>query len=135
MTREPCCAEKPCILIVEDDRAVSNVIGELLEDHGWKVCRADNGAEALAFLRSGSCRPLGILLDLNMPVMDGWQFRERQLADPAWADIPVILLSAHLDIETAASKMGAVDWLNKPVPRRALLQAVDTLQARVGRGA
>ena len=116
------------ILVVEDEAPVSNILAELLRESGWNVLTAANGAEALQVLRQCADLPAGILLDLNMPVMDGWQFRAAQKSDPRLACIPVILLSAQMDIESAAGKLGAVDWLNKPVPLKSLLRAVDALR-------
>lgn len=130
MTEESVDEKRLSVLLVEDEAAVSTIIAELLREFGWHVLTAPNGAEALKALRQLEQLPLGILLDLNMPVMDGWQFRAAQRSDPRIAGIPVILLSAQMDIEAAAGKLGAVDWLNKPVPLKSLLRAVDVLRQR-----
>jgi CheY-like chemotaxis protein len=81
------------ILLVDDNPDILEVIGMILENEGYAVATASNGAEALARLCDG-LKPLLIILDLTMPVMDGWQFRELQLADPALRDIPTIIYSA-----------------------------------------
>ncbi|MFN8601645.1 MAG: response regulator [Candidatus Binatia bacterium] len=81
------------ILLVDDNSDILEVIRVILEMEGYRVATASNGAEALARLRDG-LDPKLIILDLTMPVMDGWEFRDRQLADPALRDIPTIIYSA-----------------------------------------
>lgn len=81
------------ILLVDDNSDVLEVIRVLLETEGYTVTTASHGADALAQLRSG-LRPCLIILDLTMPVMDGWQFRDEQLADPELSGIPTIIYSA-----------------------------------------
>ena len=83
---------------------------------------AANGQEALDKLRQATRPAHLILLDLMMPVMDGWWFRAAQKGDPALADLPVVLLSAHVDVRSAANLVAAVAWLKKPVDPRALLR-------------
>jgi CheY-like chemotaxis protein len=110
------------ILVVEDDVDIRDTIVELLEDNGYSAVGASNGAEALDLLRAGETRPCLILLDLMMPVMDGHAFREAQLQNPAWATIPVILMSAYRDVAKHADEL-AVDYLAKPVAVPALVDA------------
>jgi len=81
------------ILVVEDDSAIRQSLAELLEDEGFEVTCAANGAEALSTLAMGAAPSL-ILLDLTMPVMDGWTFRSAQRSDPSLAQIPTVVLSA-----------------------------------------
>ncbi len=85
---------------------------------------AGNGREALAALRHS--RPCLILLDLCMPIMDGWQFRkeQQQLADRGLADIPVVLLSALANCADESRVMGAVGSLQKPIDLDQLLDIV-----------
>jgi CheY-like chemotaxis protein len=64
------------------------------------------------------------LLDMMMPVMDGWAFRKAQTADPALSSIPVIVLTAHSSASDTAREMGAVGFLRKPVTLQELLTAV-----------
>jgi CheY-like chemotaxis protein len=109
------------VLLVEDDVDVREAVTDTLEDAGYRVTAARHGQEALALLRDGRARPCLILLDLMMPVMDGWQFRELQSKDPALADIPVVALSAHGGLHA----LGAADHLRKPVQLRALMEVVE----------
>ena len=81
------------ILIVEDDEDLREMMAQLLALEGFKAETAANGREALAYLALGD-RPDVILLDLMMPVMDGWEFRRQQVTDPALAAVPVVVLSA-----------------------------------------
>ena len=84
---------------------------------------AGNGVEALEVLRTSALPPALILLDLMMPVMDGREFRERQLENPAWIAIPVIVLSAYNDVDRQAGAL-ALDHLRKPLAMRPLMDVV-----------
>jgi len=109
------------VLVVEDDEDHLDVIATLLQESGYRVILARNGEEALQHLRSGTCRPCVILLDLWMPVMSGWRFREEQQKDPALAEIPVVALSG--DGETRA--FDATAHLVKPVQFDPLVEIVE----------
>jgi CheY-like chemotaxis protein len=110
------------ILVVEDDHDVRLAIVELLDDEGYRTRTARNGVEALSQLDRAT-PPRMILLDLMMPVMDGWTFRARQLANPAWSRIPVVVMSANCDVQTA-SELDADAFLPKPVPADRVLGIV-----------
>jgi CheY-like chemotaxis protein len=112
------------ILVVDDDEFIREALCEALEVEGYRVTVAGNGAEALAKL--GADLPNVILLDLMMPVMNGWQFRERQLADPRLSPIPVIVLSAHGHGAQAAAVLSSAAFLAKPFSLDHLLEAVET---------
>src|SRR5687768_15158780 len=84
---------KPLVMVVDDDDDIRETLAGLLEDEGYGVAAFPTGLEALAALKGG-LGPRVILLDLMMPVMDGAEFRREQLADPALASIPVILITA-----------------------------------------
>jgi CheY-like chemotaxis protein len=110
------------VLLVEDDIDVREAVTDTLKDAGYGVLSARHGQEALDLLRKqGAPKPCLILLDLMMPVMDGWQFRELQSKDPALADIPVVALSAHDGLHA----LGAAGHLRKPVQLRALMDVVE----------
>jgi CheY-like chemotaxis protein len=114
---------EPLILVVDDDRDIRDSLIETLEDHGFRAAGAANGVEALAVLRTSLERPSLILLDLMMPVMDGPEFREEQLKNPSWADIPVVVISAYSDVEARARSL-AVEYIRKPLAIRPLIDVV-----------
>jgi CheY-like chemotaxis protein len=111
------------ILVVDDDRDIRDSLVELLEDHGYPATGAANGLEALEVLRTSPELPCLILLDLMMPMMDGREFRELQLRNPAWTQIPVIVISAYNDVEQQARALEA-EHLRKPLTLRPLIEAV-----------
>lgn len=82
------------ILLVDDDDGLRNILAEYLADvGGYRVKPVSNGRQALDHLKGGG-RPCVILLDLMMPVMDGWEFHDAQSADPSLAHIPVLVITA-----------------------------------------
>ncbi len=109
------------ILLVEDDRSIRSALQGVLEDEGYRVTTAENGRQALDSLRSGPAPDL-IVLDLRMPVMDGWEFRAAQKGDPALARIPVLAISA--DGSAKAAAIDAEAYLRKPLSTDALLNAI-----------
>jgi len=113
-------APQRLVMIVDDDVDIREGLADALADHGYRAVHAANGAEALAHLRRG-VRPDVILLDIMMPVMDGWAFRAAQADDASIADIPVVVLSAHALARGAAFEMGVAAFLNKPVRLESLL--------------
>jgi two-component system, OmpR family, response regulator CpxR len=109
------------VLVVDDDSGVRELLTRSLSFEGFDVMEATNGQDALTQLRTGR-RPGVIVLDLRMPVMDGWAFRIAQRADPRIARIPVVILSgadAH-----RFQEIEAVAALEKPV---SLSQLADCL--------
>jgi CheY-like chemotaxis protein len=111
------------VLIVEDDSEIRELVAEMLADCGYPVLTASNGQEALERLKA-CARPCIILLDLMMPVMDGWQLRAELLADPELADVPVVVVSGAADIHRSSASLRAVKVLTKPVRWPALLECV-----------
>jgi len=110
-------------LIVEDDADLREMMAQLLSLEGFRTATVANGREAIEYLHGADGeKPDVILLDLMMPVMDGWEFRRLQQADPAVADVPVIVLSA-LDAARAVS-VNAQAFLKKPLDFDRLLQLV-----------
>ena len=112
------------VLIVEDDDDLRQAIADVLEDEGHMVRTARNGREALDYLNAHPA-PCMILLDLMMPVMTGDQFRSAQLADPALASVPVVVMSASNDGAQRAETLKAQAYLAKPVP---VARLIDTIQ-------
>ena len=112
----------PCtVFVVEDDVDTRDMLGRFLELEGFQVELAANGRQALDRLTAGM-HPCVILLDLMMPVMDGWQFRREQVRDRELADIPVIVVSA-----AGRERIAEIDanaYLTKPVDLEQLLERV-----------
>jgi DNA-binding response OmpR family regulator len=112
------------VLIVEDDAAICSSLGEALQEEGFDVDTAENGREALELLGSGT-PPSAIVLDLMMPVMDGWDFRHEQLKNAALKDIPVVVITAAgFSVETIRTQFGDVTLIPKPVSFLDLLAAL-----------
>jgi CheY-like chemotaxis protein len=119
-------AEKPHahrILVVEDNGSMRDSLLMLLQTEGFEAAGVGNGREALRLLRGGYDVCL-ILLDLMMPVMDGWAFRVEQRHDERLADIPVVVLTATLNPAREATRVGAVAGLQKPLHIGPLLDLV-----------
>jgi CheY-like chemotaxis protein len=111
------------ILVVEDDTATRDALAMILSAQGFTVVGAANGQEALSVLR-GESQPDLILLDLMMPIMDGWQFRREQARDPGLFAIPVVVLSADGNVQQKAASLRAADYLQKPVDVDSLLEVI-----------
>jgi CheY-like chemotaxis protein len=112
------------VLVVDDDRDIRETLAEILADEGYVVHTARNGSEGLELVASQ--RPGLVLLDLFMPIMDGAEFRRRQLGDPAIASVPVVVISAAAGLERKVASLGLAGWLEKPIH-------IDALFAIVGR--
>ena len=111
------------ILIVEDDQEVSDLLLDVLETQGHTARTAGNGLEALNRIKER--RPQLILLDMMMPVMDGWQFIERLRANDEWTNIPVVVMTAVYDMTSLERKTGAKAILTKPFDIELIVDAVD----------
>lgn len=118
------------ILLVEDDRSIRETLARILTDEGYSVTSTQNGWDGLTFLRSGSARPSLILLDLMMPVMDGWQFCAEKQRDPGLASIPVVLVSADRDVDQGSAAEVAAVCLQKPLDLEELLQVIERFSAK-----
>ncbi len=111
------------ILIVEDDFAIRETVADVLEGEGFEVACVANGEEALRRLSDGSAPPGVILLDLMMPVMDGWAFRSAQRQDPRISSIPVVVFSAEAR-EGAMARLEPDAFLPKPFELERLVDLV-----------
>jgi CheY-like chemotaxis protein len=118
------------ILVVDDDVDIRCSIAEALEDEGYVAPTAGDGAEALRSLADGRLRPSLILLDLKMPLMDGWAFRVEQTGNPELAHIPVIVFTASKLEAKGAAKLNAAGYLRKPVALDELLDMVADILRR-----
>ena len=113
------------VLVVEDDTDLRESLSQALRDHGFAVTLATNGQEALDLLHAGA-RPSVILLDLLMPVLNGWELRDVLRHDPALAQIPQLVISAYVDeTEQAVLALPPVDCIRKPFHLRILIEAIE----------
>jgi CheY-like chemotaxis protein len=113
------------ILVVDDDPAIRDVVADILAMSNYQVDTASNGAEALDCVRS--LRPSAVLLDLMMPVMDGWEFLRHCRTEPPCAPVPVAIMSAARNASSVAVELGAQGFLPKPFELDAVLDVVDRL--------
>ena len=113
------------ILVVDDDQAIRDVVADILELSDYRVRTASNGAEALDQIRVEP--PAAVLLDLMMPVMDGWEFLEQCRRRRRCAELPVAIMSAAHDAASAAIKLGVQGYITKPFELDAVLAVVDRL--------
>jgi two-component system cell cycle response regulator DivK len=106
--------ERPRVLLVDDYPDAREMYSEYLEFSGFQVVEAGNGIEALE--RALEERPDIILMDLSLPVMDGWEATRRLKADSRTADIPVVALTGHAlaGISEGAKKAGCDAFVTKP---------------------
>jgi CheY-like chemotaxis protein len=110
------------VLIIDDDEEIRRSLGEVLREQGHEVDLAAHGQDALTQLRSG-IRPSLIILDLMMPVMDGWRFRSNLVDDPELSEIPIIVLTGvgdHWGLPEGTSV-----HLRKPFDLKRLLREVE----------
>jgi two-component system chemotaxis response regulator CheY len=116
-------SQSSTVLVVDDDPDILEALSEILEAEGFEIRRARNGKEALERLEPEP--PQLILLDLMMPVMDGWEFAQRmRQRPPEIARIPIIVLSADRNVGSKAADLGAVGHLAKPFELNDLLELV-----------
>jgi CheY-like chemotaxis protein len=112
----------PPILVVDDDPTILATVADALDLEGYPVLTATNGAEALAALESEAEQPSLVLLDMRMPVLDGWGFmrvvRERGLT------LSVVVMTAAADARRWAREIGAHGVLAKPFELDELIAAV-----------
>ena len=109
------------MLVIDDDAAVRDLLQRLLAREGFRVLPAAGGEEGLRLARAA--RPDAITLDVLMPGMDGWAVLAALKADPALADVPVVMLTIA-DDKALGFSLGAVEYLTKPVDRARLLRVL-----------
>ncbi len=107
-------ARRPLVLVVDDDDAIREALCEVLDDAGFATVGARHGLEALRVLTASPTAPTFILLDLMMPVMDGWAFCRSRWRSEALRQIPVILISA-VDLSQTNHPTGIDAFLPKPI--------------------
>jgi len=120
------------ILLVEDNEMNRDMLSRRLKRRNFEVRIAEDGARALT--EAAEFGPDLILMDMSLPVIDGWEATRRLKADPATAAIPVIALTAHAMVSDreAALAAGCDDYDSKPVDLPRLLGKIDALLAGVG---
>jgi DNA-binding response OmpR family regulator len=122
----PAPAESCRVLVVDDEPAIRNALSARLKMEGYTVISAQDGQEGLDCLQE---RPDVVLLDVDMPRMDGFTVLERMRAEPDWRDIPVIVMTAHARNPEEVSRglgLGANDYLRKPFDLLELVARVQT---------
>ena len=112
------------VMLVEDEDDTREILASALEEAGYRILRADNGAAAWKLLQEHDGRCDLILLDLMMPTMSGWDFRRKQREDTRFSKIPVLLMSAGAHIATVASELGAAGYVSKPIEIPELLRSI-----------
>ncbi len=117
-------SKKP-IFLVEDSKEIRQLIQILFESEGYRVECAEDGRQALDKLRGMEPLPGMILLDLMMPVMDGFQFRQEQAGDPRLSHVPVLVLTADSSASEKVERMNVQGSLKKPVDVDTLLAAAE----------
>jgi len=115
---------KPLILVIEDHELARRALAALLSTMGYEVAEAANGREALATLAT-EARPDVILLDLVMPIMDGWEFMKRQRLDWRLCTIPTIVISGVPSHDPRCLEMPIVRLLPKPYTIEQLMAAIE----------
>lgn len=113
------------IMLIEDDDDTRDALAALLAAEDYRVLQATNGAQALKILEESPERCHIILLDLMMPVMNGWDFRRLQKRKAELADIPVVLMSAGAQIAFAVDDLDAAGYVSKPVEMSDLLEKIE----------
>jgi|SRR6185312_1065202 len=114
-------AREKTVLLVEDDHDVRVALRRLLEDEGYDVWTAGDGRSAFDLLQRAATVPDVIVVDLMMPVMDGWKLIDVLKGDARFVDIPVIIQSAFRE---PPPPDGVAGFLDKPIDEEALLRAI-----------
>jgi CheY-like chemotaxis protein len=108
------------VLYVDDDASFRTAACGLLREEGFSVGEAADGEEALHYVGCGN-RPSLVILDLHMPVMNGWDFLIRMRKNPATADIPIVVVSGLAQSGVVAGPYGVVPLLSKPISAETLV--------------
>jgi len=123
--------DEPMLLVVDDEPEINKLVARIFEKRGYRVTTALDGAEALASVKRD--RPDLIMLDLNLPKIDGWEVCRQLKSDPATRAIPIIMLTAaHANVDDAqiGLGLGADEYVAKPFVKAVLLHNVERLLGR-----
>ncbi len=115
------------VLVVDDEPYLCDLMSDVLEAEGHEVRKASNGLEALEQIRKR--KPQLVLLDMMMPVMDGWEFSSKLRSNPEWADIPVVIITADYNVPRKQHATGAKAVITKPFDIDHLADVVRTYAA------
>lgn len=115
------------VLIIDDSKAIRDMVSFTLQPHGYRMVTAANGAEGLEQLRAE--RPALVITDLNMPVMNGLDFIRGARKDGAGAGIPIVMLTTETkpELKAEGKSAGATGWINKPFDADMLLSVAKKL--------
>jgi len=121
---------RPDVLVVDDDEDIRTSVQEMLDDEGYSSISVANGRRALDVLETYQEAPRVILLDLMMPVMDGWEFLARVNREKRLRRIPIVIMSAHPSVRDACAggpkpSLQSLLLLAKPFDARRLLAAIE----------
>jgi DNA-binding response OmpR family regulator len=116
------------VLVVDDDDTIRAIVAEVLEFEGYEVAIAANGREALEHVRRG--QPDVVVVDLMMPVMNGWEFLEACCKEKLFDGTPVVVMSAHHSLAETGPRLGANACIAKPFDLDVLLGTVERLVRR-----
>jgi len=122
--------QEDSVLVVDDDAETRDLLKDILEAKDYLVAQASNGAEAIDYLQRHKQRPSLILLDLEMPVMDGQGFMGELRADPELEHIPVVIVSSHIELRSISSDLGVAGYLEKPLRIPRLIEIVEQHKLR-----
>jgi len=123
--------DEPMLLVVDGEPEISKLVARSFEKRGYRVTTALDGAEAVASVKRD--RPDLIMLDLNLPKIDGWEVCRQLKSDPATKSIPIIMLTAaHANVDDAqiGLGLGADEYVAKPFVKAVLLHNVERLLGR-----
>lgn len=118
------------ILIVDDDLDIRELLAEALEDLGFAAVTAANGLEAAKLIRSMETPPSIILLDLMMPVMDGYEFLQERSRDPLLAAVPVAIITAGHGVDP--DRLGKTTIIPKPIDVPLLVDVIEGVRSGGG---
>jgi CheY-like chemotaxis protein len=118
------------ILIVDDDLDIRELLAEALQDLGFAAVTAANGLEAAKLIRSMRIPPSLILLDLMMPVMDGYEFLQERSKDPLLAAVPVAIITAGRGVDP--DRLGSTTIIPKPIDLPFLVDVIEDLRSGNG---
>ncbi|MGZ3429313.1 MAG: response regulator transcription factor, partial [Polyangia bacterium] len=122
---------EPTLLVVDDEPDIAKLVARIFARRGYRVNVAGDGAEALASVATD--RPDLLILDLNLPKIDGWEVCRRLKSDPKTSAIPIVMLTAaHANVDDAqiGLGLGADEYVAKPFVKAVLLHNVERLLGR-----